>query len=209
MRTNIALGAVILTSCVHLFAVSVCNLQNSATTPLGKVSTPAPKVKIPDHLRSQLPPGATVLRIDAPNLSPTGEQVLLYNSSRDEVNPLPVLAIVQSGKIAKSYLLGETMKDAGGYALLLAYCKVRDTKNRNVIAVALQVSGDGSAIGFLIFAWIDGDYRILFNEQSFEGRLNFLEGSAEFELWNSNNDGECVWCPQHYTIATYRLQNDT
>ncbi len=209
MRTHIALGAVILASCAQLFAVSGCNLQDGAMTPLGKVSGPARKVKIPDQLRSLLPAEATVLRIDTPNLSQDGEQIVLYNSSRDEVNPLPVLAIVQSGKIVKSYMLGDTMKDAGGYALLLAYCKVRDTKNRNVIAIALQVSGDGSGIGFLIFACIDGDYRILFNENTYEGRLTFLQGSGEFELWDSNDDGECVWCPQHYTITTYQLQNDS
>lgn len=177
-------------------------------TPLGKASASAPKIKVPDQLRSQLPPEAIVLRIDTPNLSPTGDKIVLYNSSPDEMDPRPVLAIVQRGRIVRSYTLGDTMKDAGGYASVLAYCKVRDSKARNVVAIALQVSGDGSAIGFLVFAWIDGDYQVLFNEHTFEGRLTFLQGSAEFELWKSDNDGECVWCPQHYTVIKYRLQND-
>jgi hypothetical protein len=208
MRTHIALSVLIL-SCSRLFGIGSCNLQAGAMTPLGKVSAPAVKVEIPNHLRSQLPPKATVLHIDTSGLSPGGEQIVLYNSSRDKANPLPVLAIVQSGKTIKSYTLGDTVKDAGGYALLLAYCEVKDATNRNVIAIALQVSGDGSGIGFLIFAWIDGDYRILFNEHTYEGRLSFLRGPMEFELWDSNNDGECVWCPQHYTVTTYRLQNNT
>jgi hypothetical protein len=208
MRTHIALGVLILASCAHLFALSGCDLRNSAVKPLGTASDPAQRVKMSDHLRSQLPPDATVLRIDSPNMSPGGEEVVLYNSSRDEASPLPVLAIVQNEEIVKSYALGETLKPFGDYALL-SYCKVTDTKSVNVIAVALRMSVDGSGIGFLVFGWIDGDYRILFNEHTFEGRLTFFHGPTEFELWKSNNDGECVWCPQHYTVTTYRLQNDT
>jgi hypothetical protein len=197
----------ILALCVPSIAGTDCNSAKAAVGPIGKVVEPVPAIQISSSLRTLLPPEAAVIRIDTSSLSPAGEQIVLYNSSRD-VNPLPVLAIVQSGKIVKSYVLRDTVKDAGAYALLLAYCRMSDAKSRNVIAVAVQISGDGSGVGFLILAWVDGEYRILFNGHTFEGRLTFLRGPTEFELWNSNDDGECVWCPQHYTVSTYRLQND-
>lgn len=165
----------------------------------GAASDSVPPVAVSREVRNHLPKGAIVRGVLHTNLTAAGEQILFYDNDSWPFNPKPAIAVVAQEQASIVLFLNASE------ALYLESCEFHLTEKQKALAIAYQFAGDGSGTEFVVLAWQSGRYRAVLHRQVSQGRLVLANG--ELELWDSVGTGECVWCPQPYTVARYRWRN--
>src|ERR1035438_5005141 len=99
-----------------------CVACNAVTQPKEETLT--------DEVRRQLPNLNGTIHVLSTALSSSGEQVILYNSSPDELEPQPRVAITVEGKVVTIF----DAESNGGFTRLLAACEIplEDGQNATV-----------------------------------------------------------------------------
>ena len=158
-------------------------------------------VRIPDAIPRQLPQFVNAQRLISTHLSEGGETVVLYNTAADELDPLPMIAIVVDSKVVRTF---EARSD-GGFTRLLADCEFPATTKSSAFALAYRAGGDGAATTFFILGYRDGKYGVWNTITARASRMIFNGIIGQFQLWAGEGSRECVWCPQRYRTSSYRF----
>jgi hypothetical protein len=192
---------------------SGCNESPRVINPFGAENSAGPSVSLAPDIRLKLPEFHEARRLLNTNLAPSGEQVVIYDSSADESDPQPKVAILVGGRIAKLFDGGEINSHGGGFERYLSSCEFDIAPNERALAVAISAGYDGAGTVFAVIRWQSGQYRVVFNPLVGQGRIEF--GTLKLELWNmiwgkvkdrkSEEYGnfECVWCPHRYLVTEY------
>jgi hypothetical protein len=202
---SIALSFGLLPACSA--AVPNCKTASLWLTPFGSFGTPAPRISIPANIRSQLPHFVAARQVLHSHLSPQGEQVIIYDSEKDDDAPLPQLAFVVRGKVATAFDAAEEGTDRGGFERFQSACEFNAAPNVRAIAFAYTSAGDGAGSAFAIVMWRSGHYQTVFRLQGDQSQLVLSQNSIT--LWNNEGTGGCIWCPSKYETVRYSWQNGT
>jgi hypothetical protein len=192
---------------------SGCDNSPRIVSAFGAENNPGAQVSLATGIRSQLPGLYEVRRILDTKLAPSGEQIVIYDSSTDDSDPLPKVAFVVGGHTVKVFD-GEALNPkGGGFERYLSSCEFDLTPKQRALAIVVSAGYDGAASAFAIMAWQSGEYRIVFHTRVGQGRMEL--GVLKFELWDmiwgkvtdrkrvDFGDPECVWCPHRYRITEY------
>jgi hypothetical protein len=196
---------------------SGCDESPRIISAFGAENNAGPAVSLASDIRSQLPELHETRRILNTNLVPSGEQVVIYDSSADDSDPHPKVAVVAGGRVARLFDGGDFNPHSGGFERYLSSCEFDLAPSEKALAVAVSSGYDGAATVFAIIRWHAGQYRVVFNPIVGQGRIEF--GSLKLELWDmiwgkvkdpkSEDYGnyECVWCPHRYRVTEYLWRN--
>jgi hypothetical protein len=175
-------------------------------------------ISLASNIRAQLPKLHQVRRVLNTNISPTGEQTIIYDSDADESDPHPKVAFLVGGHIVKLLDGSDFNPRGGGFERYLSSCEFDLARNQRALALAITSGYDGAGSVFSIIRWQSGDYRVVFNQLVGQGRMEL--GILKLELWSSvfstgrkarNPDSlnfECIWCPHHYLVTEYFWRDD-
>jgi hypothetical protein len=153
-----------------------------------------------DEVRRQLPNLNGTVHVLSTTLSSAGEQVILYNSSPDELEPQPRVAVADEGKVVTIF----DAESNGGFTRLLAACELPLEDGRNAMVMAYRAGGDGSVTMFLFVGFNNGKYIVLNTLHAPASRI-VIDGQGRFSMWWGQGSNKCVWCPQRYNITKYRF----
>jgi hypothetical protein len=171
-------------------------------TPLGVRTIPHDPLPKTAQLSAVLPKNA-VVRLDTKSwLAEDGEEIVVYDSG-SEFSSRPHLAIVRGGQRAADFSIAKAIPHSGCEDIcpLIASAEFELGDGKRAFLVAFCTSGDGSAISFAILAEYNRTYRFIWSHQTNQGQIRIF-GDGRLEVWDSEADGECVWCPQHYEVTT-------
>ena len=166
-----------------------------------KEGNKSPQVQVPPAIANQLPRVVKAQRLFNAHLTADGEQVLLFSTASDELDPLPVVALVSGERVVTTF----EPRSKGGFTQLLATCEFALDAHRSALALAYRSGGNGSATMFLIIGYRDGKYQTLWSAEAPVSRIAVGESAGEFSLWEGEGSRECVWCPQTYRVTKYRF----
>jgi len=197
----VAVGIVLSIVLWQPHAVASCGEAPRTIGAFGAENKPAAPVPMPAAIRSQLPDLVAVRQVLTTRLSPSGEQVIIYDAAIDESDPHPKVAFVVGGKVAKVLDETQTASGRGGFVRYLSGCPFDAAAHRKALALAFSTAFDGSGSAFAIIMWQSGEYGVVFNPHGMQAQLVLRRGSVE--LWTSDGTGECVWCAQHYQLTQY------
>lgn len=186
-------------------SISSCGGAPRIVGAFGAENNPAAPISIPEGIRSQLQDMVAARQMLNTQLSPSGEQAIVYDTATDESDPHPKVAFVVGGRVAKVLDGTQMAGGRGGPVRYLAGCQFDAAKNLKAVALAFSTAFDGSGSAFDIIMWRSGDYRVVFDLYGMQGQL--VLGRDVVALWTSDGMGECTWCPQHYEIRRYAWQN--
>ncbi len=167
----------------------------------GAENNPAAPVSLAASIRSQLPDIVAVRQVLAARLSPSGEQVVVYDAASDESEPHPKVAFVAEGKVVTVLDEAQLATERGGFVRYLSGCQFDATAHQKALALAFSTAFDGSGSAFAIIMFESGGYRVVFNPHGMQAQLVLRRDSLL--LWTSDGTGECVWCAQSYEITQY------
>ena len=196
---------------------SSCDRSPRIISPFGAENNAAPSIPLASEIRSQLPKFYEARRVLNTSLAPSGEQVVIYDSSADGSDPHPRVAVMVGGRIAKLFDVGDFDPHSGGFERYLSSCEFDLAPNERALAVAVSSGFDGAATVFAVIEWHLGQYRVVFNRMVGQGRIEF--GTLKLELWGriwekvkdpkSEYYGmyECVWRPHRYRVTEYLWRN--
>jgi hypothetical protein len=201
----VALSFGILPACFA--AVPACKPASLWLTPFGSLGTPAPRISIPANIRSQLPHFVGVRQVLKTHLSPRGEEVIIYDSEKDNDEPFPQLAFITAGKLNTVLDMIEANNGHSGFDRFQVACEFSAAPHLHAIAFAFSFSGDGAGSSFAIVMWRSGHYQIVFTLDGDQSQLVLSENSLTF--WNSKMNGPCIWCPSQYETTRYSWRNGT
>ncbi len=196
---------------------SSCDESPRIISPFGAENNARPSVPLAPDIRQQLPELYEARRVLNTNLAPSGEQVVIYDSSAEDSDPHPKVAVVVRGRVANLFDGGDFNRHSGGFERYLSSCEFDLAPNERALAVALSSGFDGAATVFAIIRWQAGKYRVVFNPMVTQGRIEFV--AIKLELWDGiwgkvkdpksaeYGDYECVWCPHRYRVTEYLWRN--
>ena len=196
-------------------STSGCDNSPRRVGVLGAEGNNQPAISIPANIRAELPRFKEALLLLPSGLAGPDEQMIVYNSSKDELDPRPKIAFLVNGKLAKLFDTSEFAPSGGGFDRYLASCRLQVAKGQPAVAIAISTAGDGTGSAFAIILWQSSGYRVIFKRQVSQGRIEF-EDSA-LELWNrsfsviqseKSEMVECEWCPHRYNITQYVWRGD-
>src|ERR1035441_1624646 len=173
----------------------------------GAENTPRAPVTVSAEVRAQLPGVTSVIEVLNTQLAPSGEQVIVYSTNEDESDPLPKVAFITGGKLAKIMDASEMAPEGGGFWRFLSGCQFDVARNQKALALAFSTSFHGFGSAFAVIIWRSSDYQVVFNPLITQGRM--VLSSGKLALWDSDGTGECVWCRQHYLVRNYEWHNKT
>lgn len=181
----------------------------------GALNNPGTPVPLSAESRAQLPKIATVRRVLDTNIGPSSEQVIVYDSAADDLEPSPTVAFLVGSRVVKSFAVFDLAPKGAGFESYLSSCEFEIAKNERALAIALSTAGDGAGSAFAIIKWESGDYRIVFNPLVSQGRMQL--GVLKLELWDASfgrnaaradsPNFECIWCPHRYVVTEYLWRN--
>ena len=192
-QPGLLLSAVLLASSVSVF-VQVCQ----ASTPdcdgsprivgaFGAEDRTASSVAVPAGVRDQLPEVHIVRRVLDAGLSPSGEQVIVYDSAVDASDPHPKLAFVVHGRLVKLFDASDLAPRGGGFERYLSSCQFALATNQRAMVFAFSTAFDGTGSAFAIIGWQSGEYHVVFNPLVSQGRMEL--GTAKITLWKRSVEG--------------------
>jgi len=197
-----------------------CSATDCVSSPrvvgaFGAMDKPVAPVSIPDAFRNQIPDVKTIRDILHTTLAASGEQVVMYDSTTDELAPDPKIAIVSNGAVVATFDVAKLVPHAE-QAIYQTSCQIQLHADQSGFVVAYTLSGDGTGSAFILLAHIAGKYRVVFSRLVGQGRLVFQTGTMQ--LWERTFDKsrqsadspnfECEWCDHRYLVATYRWRDN-
>jgi hypothetical protein len=196
---------------------SNCDNLPRIVSAFGAEDNPGPDISLAPAVSSKLPGLRHVRRVLDTNLSPSGEQIVIYDSDADESDPRPKMAFLLGGRVVKLFDGSDLSPRGGGFERYLASCEFDLAKDQRAFAIAVSSGYDGDATAFAIIRWQSSQYQIVFNPIVGQGRMEL--GALKLELWStiwgkvrdpkSEDFGnyECVWCPHRYRVTEYLWRN--
>jgi hypothetical protein len=192
----------------------VCSAQNSTWSPLGVLVHPAKEIKAPDEILKAIPANVVVRWMQQTHLSSEGEISLIYDTG-DEYEPKAHFAFVRDGIRIGDFRLAEALLNPGeslddfvdSHALFQAAEIPLQTGRRGLLA-AFRNIGDGSATIFALITEKDGKYSFAWSDWTTQAQFRIGPKGA-FQVWNSDDGDNCVWCIHHYEVANYVWKNET
>jgi hypothetical protein len=182
-------------------------VQQAVMTPMGVVVTPHSPLQVSQELRSLLPKDAAVRLLQPTTMAEAGEEVVIYETA-NRIEPSPHLAVVKNGaRVADFSLAGLFQQDGAGdnYTLFKAAEFEGGDKKKAFIA-AFRSIGDGSGTIFVLLTERDHRYVVAWKKETTQGRFKALR-NGQFEVWDADGEGQCVWCPQHYKVSTFEWKD--
>ena len=139
-------------------------------------------------------------------LSPTGEQMIMYDTDTDDSDPKPVVSFVVGGKVVQTLAMGDLADWGVGFERFQVVCPFHLPSSQNAVAMAFTSAFDGSGSIFSLVTWKGNKYAQVFTTHGMQGRLQI--GRGTLSMWTSAGRGECVWCEQHYTLEKFTWIKD-
>jgi hypothetical protein len=191
--------------CSAVFTVAVFSLAVTLGTkaqnqpklqvgPLGGITEPLPRLKVPANLRRFVPSSAFLRMMLKTSMTHEGETILLYDDGKETESEV-VLVAIQNG-ISSTLFRKAIVGVAGLQPFTLEGVQ-------QALGFAYHTAGDGSDTQFVIYAERDGKYQSVFKHQTEQGQIRITtSGTTHVELWTA--DGEsCVWCEARYIFKEY------
>jgi hypothetical protein len=191
-----------------------CSAQNSTWSPLGVLVHPAKEIKAPDEVQKAIPANVVVRWMQRTHLSSEGEISLIYDTG-DEFEPKAHFAFVRDGIRISDFRLAETLLNPGeslddfvdNNALTQA-AEIPLQANCEGLLAAFRNIGDGAATFFVLITEKNGKYSFAWRDSTTQAQFQILPKGV-FEVWNSDDGDNCVWCTHHYEVANYLWKNET
>jgi hypothetical protein len=191
--------------CLALIAafVRTAPAQQAHAGPMGVLITPPDEIKIPDPLRPALPEGAVARLLQPTRLAPEGEEMLVYETG-SRFEPNSHIAAINGGKRVADFSLAKLFEkdDVGENDALFATAQIVTREKTNAFIAAFRNIGDGARTLFVIVAHRAGQYEVSWQKWSSKAQLKIMR-NGRLQLWDASEDGQCVWCAQHYNVHTF------
>jgi len=191
-----------------------CSSQSSTWSPLGVLVHPAKEIKVPDEIQRTIPANAVVRWMQRTHLSNQGEISLIYDNG-DEFEPKAHFAFVRNGirvgdfRLAEALLNpGESLDDFVDSVALFQAAEIPLQPDRMGLLAAFRNIGDGSATVFALITEKKGKYSFAWSDWTTQAQFQIRPKSV-FQIWNSDDGDNCVWCTHHYEVANYAWKNET
>lgn len=152
------------------------------------------KSQLPDFVRSE----GSIQLPDKNDL-----QVFFYDTSSDDTDPHPRVAIIVRDHVQETADLDELTETQGGFTLLLGACTFQIEKGRAAVAVAVSNGFDGAETAFAIFEARATEVGHLLTAHGQQARMEIAADRLSITEARARN--ECVWCPHHYVTQRYRF----
>ena len=191
---------------LRAFAVSGCDGSPRIIGPFGAENSKPVPVELAKDIRSQLRGTALVRQVLDTHLSPTGEQIIAYDTNADDSEPKPVVAFVVGGKVVQTLAMGDLADWGVGFERFQAACPFQLLPSQGALALAFTSAFDGTGSIFSIVTWKANKYARVFTTHGVQGQLQI--GRGKLSLWTSTGRGECVWCDQHYIVRHFTWIKD-
>lgn len=196
-------------------ATGGCESSPRTIGPFGAMDRPTPPVLISTEISSQLPQVRSIRGLQQTRLGPSGEQIIMYDTSKEDTGPDPRVAIVVHGVLTEVYDVSKLV-EYGDAAIYATSCEIDLSPTQRALAIAYTLAGDGTSSVFLILTWsAAGHYALVFHRTVGQGRIIF--GSQTLELWEStrgkyytrpeSSKFECEWCDHQYLITEFEWRN--
>lgn len=189
-----------------LLAIAHSAVSQTATLSLlGVLVKPHESLKVPAELRAAVPKKATIRLIQTTRLSGEGETVIIYDRG-DQVYPTGShIAIIKSGKRVADFSLVKVFEKQGvgdTYTLSQA-AEVAMPDTHEAFVSAFRNVGDGAETLFVLLTESEGQYRVGWRRWASQAQLRVHEDGT-YELWDSNEGDDCVWCAHHYEVCQFK-----
>jgi len=188
--------------------------QNSTWSPLGVLVHPAEEIKVPDEVKKAIPVGTIVRWMQGTHLSSAGEISLIYDTG-DQFEPKAHFAFLRNGVRIGDFRLAEALLNRGesidDFVDNLEPCQAAEIPlqaGRKGLLAAFRNIGDGAATVFALVTEKNGRYSFSWSEWTTQAQFR-IRPKAAFEIWNSDDGDNCVWCTHHYEVADYLWKNET
>ncbi len=196
--------------CLILAVASVVSLawaQQATESPLGVLITPHSEVRVSKELRAILPPKATVRLVQPTSMGTGGEAVVVYDTG-SQYEPHAHVAVVKGGQRVADFSLTKLFQreDIGDAYELFAATEFAVADGKNLFMTAFRNIGDGAGTIFLLLAERESHYEIAWMDGTTQGRFKLLR-SGTMQVWDSAQDGVCVWCPHHYDVHSFEWKS--
>jgi hypothetical protein len=195
-----------------ILAVACAGFQISAQqrvmTPLGVRTIAHEPILASRGLRAILPKNAAVRLDTKTTIAADGEEIVVYDSG-NEFDPEPHLVVVRSGHQTADFSLAQVFPQDGCSEIctLIASSEFEIVKGKRAFIVAFTNTGDGSGILFGILSEQGQKYEFIWKRETYQGRVK-VTGDGKMQVWDADNDGECVWCPEHYKVTNLAWTNN-
>lgn len=191
-----------------------CSSSPRVVGAFGAMDKPVAPVSVPAAIRNQISDVKIVRDLRHTTLAASGEQVVMYDSTIDEIAPNPKIAVVADGAVVATFDVAKLVPHAE-QAVYRTSCEIQLDADQSGFVIAYTLSGDGTGSAFAVLAHIAGKYRVVFSRLVGQGRLVFQIGT--FELWERTFDKsrqdagsenfECEWCDHRYLVTKYRWRD--
>jgi hypothetical protein len=178
-----------------------CGVASRIVGAFGAENSPRPAISISDSVRSQLADLVAIRQTLETRLSPSGEQIVVYDSADDESDPHPKVAFFIEGKVRLILDIAQLTNWGGGFERFQAACPFDISPDGKAVALAFTTAFDGDGSVFDIVMWRAGTFEVVFTAHGGQGQL--VIGRGSLSLWSSEGKGECVWCGQRYTVTQF------
>jgi hypothetical protein len=193
--------------CACVYAASECGDAPRIIGAFGAENSKPAAVELSKEIQSQLRGAALVRQVLNTHLSPTGEQIIAYDTDADDSDPKPALSFVVAGKVVQTLAMGDLADWGVGFERFQAACQFQLQPSQDAVALAFTSAFDGTGSIFSIVAWKDNKYALVFTTHGTQGRLQI--GRGKLSMWTSTGGGECIWCDQHYAIKQFTWTKHT
>jgi hypothetical protein len=193
---------------------TTCGSSPRVVGAFGAMDQPVPAVTVPDTIRVRLTDLKAVRAVQHTSLAAGGEQVLMYDTSADELAPKPRIAVIGNDAVASTFDVS-ALVEYGQQAIYQTSCQLELRPGQKGFVVAYTLSGDETGSAFVLLGYTAGAYRVVFSRVVGQGRLVFQADG--FELWErsfsknrhpESENFECEWCNHLYLITKYAWRND-
>ncbi len=171
---------------------------------------PSNPIKPPPDVAALLPQGKEIRVLARTRLSPTGESVVVYeDSGEDLMVRRPFLLIERSGTVLAKF------KGADEECQTASFSEFRADDMSRAAAFAFRCFGDDSGTAFAILAFDGKSYKLRTMGPVDEGKIEIMESNpARMTFWQARTDldshfpeASCVWCPHRYEIREFGWSN--
>jgi hypothetical protein len=198
-------------------AMDGCEASPRTVGPFGAIDRPQAPIPISAQIRLQLLGAYAVRALQQTRLSPSGEQIIMYDTSKEVTDPDPRVAVVVDGVLTEVYAVSKLV-EYGDAAIYATSCAVNLTPAQGALAIAYTLAGDGTSSAFLNLTWsAAAHYTVAFHRSVGQGRIIF--GPQTLELWEStrgkyarrpeSSKFECEWCDHRYLVTEFEWRNGT
>jgi hypothetical protein len=190
-----------------------CFAQNSTWSPLGVLVQPAEAIKVPDEIRKAIPANMVVRCVRQTHLSSEGETSLIYDTG-DQFEPKPHIAFIRNSERVGDFGIAAAFHNQVGFlddffdSIDFSQAAVIPLNNDHTgLLAAFRNIGDGAATIFVLMTETNGKYSFVWHIWTSQAQFR-IRSKGSFQVWNSKDGDNCVWCTHHYEVTNYLWGNE-